>query len=343
MLVLGIESSCDESAISIVKDGQKIIINEIYSQYEIHKKFGGVFPEYASRSHLEKLLIILKNALKGSNLTLKDLNLITVSQKPGLIGSLHMGLSLAKSLSIALKIPYKAVNHIHAHLISAMIGREDLLQFPALGVTISGGHTFLALMKNRTEYSIIGSTIDDAVGEAFDKVAKLLGLGYPGGPKVEEMAKYGDPQAFNFIPCRVKNKPYNFSFSGLKTKVLYTLRGQNAQNNGEILLKKEKFKDLAASFQMCALTDILKKSIKACIDFNLKQVFLGGGVANNHLLRQLFDRFSPPTLKVFFPQKGLCEDNGAMIAALGFYQFMQEGIESSLNLNPQPTSKLTCI
>jgi N6-L-threonylcarbamoyladenine synthase len=342
MLVLGIEASCDESAISIVEDGQNILCNAIFSQTEIHKEFGGVFPEYASRSHIEKLLVVLCEALKKSDVSLEEIDLIAVSQNPGLIGSLHMAMAMAKSLSLALKIPYIAVNHIHAHLISPMIARMHEARFPTLGVVLSGGHTFLALMHTPLKYDIIGTTIDDAIGEAFDKVGVLLGLSYPAGSELEKIALKGNITTFNFKPCKVKGNAYNFSFSGLKTKVLYSLKGQNAQ--GKIIedIDKQTLSDAAKSFQHAALVDIVEKALKACKNYNLTQIFLGGGVTNNTYLRDMFDRFSPPTFQLFFPQKGLCEDNGAMIAALGYYQYIENSEPSPLSLRPEP-NKVLCL
>ena len=222
MLVLGIETTCDETAAAVVEDGSKILSNIIFSQIHLHQKFGGVFPELASRSHVDKILLAIDESLKKANITLSDIDVIAVANRPGLIGSVLIGLNAAKALSLSLKKPFIGINHIEAHLYAAMMESINNLIFPALGVVISGGHTKLLKILDIGKYEDIGTTIDDAIGESFDKVASILDLRYPGGPEVEKLAKLGDSTKYKFKAGKVDKNPFNFSFSGLKTKVLYT-------------------------------------------------------------------------------------------------------------------------
>ena len=333
MLVLGIETTCDETAVAIVEDGTKILANVIDSQVEIHKKFGGVFPEVASRCHAEALPKVIKEALHIAGVSFQDLRLISVAIGPGLIGPLLIGVNGAKALSLALDIPFIGVNHVEAHLYAAMMEQEKPL-FPSIGLVVSGGHTFLVLMQGIGSYSLIGSTVDDAIGEAFDKVAKLLDLPYPGGPEIEILAKQGNPQAYPFKPGQVKDNPYNFSFSGLKTNVFYSIYGQNSKKNKACPLSFLAKADIAASFQNTALRDVVKKTSLAAKAHDCKALYVGGGVSHNKTLRALLTE-KEPNLPIFFPGPGLCLDNGAMIAGLGFHKYRQQGFGDPLNLEPK--------
>ncbi|MCH9612574.1 MAG: tRNA N6-adenosine threonylcarbamoyltransferase [Chlamydiia bacterium] len=319
MITLGIESTCDETAVGIVKDQSTILANVICSQAEFHSRFGGVFPEHASRRHSERIIPAIKQALEEANLPLSAIDLIAVANEPGLIGSLLVGLNAAKTLSLATNIPLIGVNHIQAHLYAALIPliEQNLEpQFPAIGCVISGGHTSLYLMESPTHYQLISHTVDDAIGEAFDKIACLLGHPYPGGPKIEQLAKQGDPNRYPLKAGQVKSKPLHFSFSGLKTNVLYIAKGPNAKSP-TLLLNDQEQKDLAASFQKAALTDIIKKSLRAAQKYHCKTLLFGGGVSQSQSLRTSLSAALPPDIQAYFPPTPLCMDNGAMIAALG--------------------------
>lgn len=324
MNVLGIETSCDETAVSVVQDGKKILINLVASQAKIHEQFGGVFPEVASRHHIDRLLPLIEEATKEY-----PIDLIAVANGPGLIGALLIGVTAAKTLAFGWNKPVVGVNHVEAHLYAAMMEVEPV--FPALGIVISGGHTFLAKMTGICDYEILGTTVDDAVGEAFDKVAALLGYPYPGGPQIEKLAQAGDDSKFPFKGGRVKGRPLDFSFSGLKTNVLYTIKGPNGNRKGPTLITDEEKKDVATSFQKTALQDIYTKAMVAAKTFDCQAIYLGGGVTQNGSLRDLFEKAPYP---VFWPPKGLGLDNGAMIAGLGYHLF--EGKNFSDDLLPFP-------
>lgn len=338
-VVLGIETSCDETAASVVVNGKKILSNVLYSQVQMHEEFGGVFPELASRRHLEKLLPIVDLALKEASVTPDQIDLIAASGWPGLIGALLMGCSCAKSLAFAWDKPFVAVNHIEAHLYAAMMGEEEIV-YPSIGLVVSGGHTSLVLIHALGQYEEIGKTVDDAVGEAFDKVARMLQLGYPGGPKIESLAKCGKKDAFSFTSGRVKGKPFHFSFSGLKTQVLYTLKGQNASNDATWLIDESQKADIAASFQEVALTGIVDVTLKAALDYGINNILVGGGVSNNRRLREIFSEKSPASLTMHYPPFGLSLDNAAMVAGLGYHIFRLKKESESLDFAPRPTNKL---
>jgi len=321
MIVLGIETSCDESAVSIVKDGKEILSNVIYSQTDIHKKYGGVFPELASRAHVDILIPVIEEAIQKAGSP--KIDLIAATRGPGLIGALLIGLNAAKALSIAWDIPYVGVNHIEAHLYASMMGQN--VQFPSLGVVLSGGHTFMVLIKSLGDYEMIGQTVDDAMGEAFDKVAKILGLPYPGGPEVEQLAKVGNDSKIPFTAGRVKKSELDFSFSGLKTSVLYASKEEHSKA------------DLAASFQKTAIYDVIKKISLVKKKFEFHQIFIGGGVSHNQRLREeLKNAFDLP---LFFPPPGLSMDNAAMIAGLGYHLYLKNG-KDSLDLEAKPRISL---
>ncbi|MBS0620468.1 MAG: tRNA (adenosine(37)-N6)-threonylcarbamoyltransferase complex transferase subunit TsaD [Verrucomicrobia bacterium] len=330
MLVLGIESTCDETACALVKEGREIYANEILSQTDLHQQYGGVFPELACRRHIDSLIPVIQSAMEKAP---GPIDLIAVSYGPGLIGPLLIGLNAAKALSFAWKIPFIGVNHVEAHLYAAMMPL-DHPPFPALGVVISGGHTFMVKMTEICQYELIGTTQDDAIGEAFDKVATLLGLPYPGGPEIEALAKRGDPTRFPFKPGRVKNHPWDFSFSGLKTNVLYTVKGPNATKESPLLIQEEDKPDIAAAFQETALSDIVAKSLLAAKTHGCQAIYCGGGVSNNEKLKELF-RKKDPSIPVFYPEKRLTLDNAAMIAGLGYHVYMKRGKGDPLDLEPK--------
>ena len=336
MITLGIESSCDETAAAIY-DGERLLSNIVLSQTELHKEFGGVFPELAARRHLDYLIPVIEQALEQASLTKEDIDVIAVASSPGLMGALLMGVNCAKALGFALNVPVIGVNHVKAHLFANFIDYENIA-FPAVGLIVSGGHTALFHMKSKENISLLGTTLDDAVGECFDKVARMLDLPYPGGPQIEKLAKTGNPDAFPFKTPRVKNSPYHFSFSGLKTRVLYTLFGQNGRSEKPIL-PKEAYKDIAASFQKAAFASLLQASKKAIEELEVKSFLIGGGVSCNGALKELFEKELSEKVSIYFPKKSLTLDNAAMIAALGHYQFLQDG-PSKKDLTATPTSKI---
>jgi N6-L-threonylcarbamoyladenine synthase len=329
MLVLGIETTCDETACAVVAGGKTILSNVVASQTDLHVQYGGVFPELACRRHHDALIPVISEALQEAGVQKHDVDLIAVAKGPGLIGALLLGLNSAKALALSWKKPFVGINHVEAHLYAAMMGSDELL-FPALGVVISGGHTFLVKIENIGAYTLIGQTVDDAVGEAFDKVAVMLGLPYPGGPAIEALAQKGDPSRYTFKPGRVKENPWSFSFSGLKTNVLYTVKGQNQDKKAPSVVSEAEKPHIAAAFQETALKDIVEKSLKAVQTFDCKAIYLGGGVSNNGRLRALFQNSPVP---VFWPPKGLSLDNAAMIAGLGFHVYQRQGADG-LDLEP---------
>lgn len=321
MHVLGIETTCDETACAVVSEGETILSNIVASQS--HEAYGGVYPEMAARQHVDLIVPVLKRALEG----IDRIDLIAVAKGPGLIGPLLIGLNAAKALSLGWGVPYVGVNHVEAHLYAAMMGQERI--FPALGVVVSGGHTFLVKIEQMGTYQMIGSTVDDAIGEAFDKVATLLGLPYPGGPHLEKLALKGDPKRYPFKAGRVKGRPLDFSFSGLKTNVLYQVKGQNGSRHSQLCISEEALADVAASFQETALGDIAHKVKRAAEELNCQAIYVGGGVSQNQRLRELLKGEIP----VFFPKAELCLDNAAMIAGLGYHCF--DGQSDPLDLQPQ--------
>ncbi len=331
MLVLGIESTCDETSCAIVRDGKEILSNIVFSQADLHQVYGGVVPELACRRHVDVLLPVLNEALDKAQITLSDIDLIAVAHGPGLIGALLLGLNTAKSLSLALNIPFIGVNHIEAHLYAALMLDDKPCSFPCLGVVISGGHTAIVKMHSYTEFSLIGQTVDDAIGEAFDKVAKILEVPYPGGPNIEKLALKGDPHFYPFKPARIKDKPFSFSFSGLKTSVLYTVNGQNNKDGAQKSLSLTEKQNIAASFQWAALNDILNKTAAAAEFYQIQHIVFGGGVSNNQRLRKLFAEKAPQLL-CHWPSTGLSLDNAAMIAGLGYHCYNKKGQGDSLNL-----------
>ncbi|MBI2743202.1 MAG: tRNA (adenosine(37)-N6)-threonylcarbamoyltransferase complex transferase subunit TsaD [Chlamydiales bacterium] len=334
MKVLGIETTCDETSCAIVEDGQRILAHKIYSQFDLHCQFNGVFPELASRRHLDVLIPVLRETMEEAKLSPKEIDLIAVAKGPGLIGALLVGLNAAKTLSLAWEIPFIGVNHVEAHLYASMMGGAERL-FPALGVVISGGHTFLVKIDGVGSYQLIGTTQDDAIGEAFDKVATLIGLPYPGGPVIEALARSGDPHRYPFKPGKVKEGPLDFSFSGLKTSVLYAVKGANSNKDSPICISEEEKPHIAASFQEAALGDIVQKALAAARQFDCRAIYVGGGVSNNKRLREMFTERSSG-IPLFWPAPGLSLDNAAMIAGLGFHTLQKKGCGDALDLEAQP-------
>jgi N6-L-threonylcarbamoyladenine synthase len=326
--IMGIETSCDETAVSIIKNGREIAANVVASQIESHKRFGGVVPEIASRHHVEQITIIIEEALKEANLTFSDLDAIAVTEGPGLVGALLIGVNAAKALAFAHNIPLVPVHHIAGHIYANRLVTE--LSFPLLSLVVSGGHTELVYMKEQGHFEVIGETRDDAAGEAYDKVARTLKLPYPGGPHIDRLAQEGS-DTLNLPRAWLEEGSYDFSFSGLKSAVINTVH--NAEQRGEIITPE----DLAASFQESVIEVLVKKTVKATEEYKVKQVLLAGGVAANKGLRKaLEEAFSTKSdIDLVIPPLNLCTDNAAMIAAAGSIMF-DKGIRADLTLNANP-------
>jgi N6-L-threonylcarbamoyladenine synthase len=336
MNVLGIESSCDETSIAVISNN-KLTANLISSQ-DFHSKYGGVIPELSSRAHLQIIIPLIKDALKKSSLELKDIDIICSTAGPGLIGALLVGLTSAKGLSYSLKKPFVPVDHIEGHIFSGFL-MDDKPEFPYLTLVVSGGHTALVLVKNFTEMKLLGSTVDDAAGEAFDKVSKMLGLPYPGGPQIQKCASNGNKDKIDF-PIADTKGAYDFSFSGLKTAVLrYIQKKYPSYKIGENI-PREEVNDIAASFQKATVTALIKKTEKAINDFNVNSVSLVGGVAANQSLREAFSELcNKYNKKLVIPDLQFCGDNAAMIAFRGMTLF-NEGRKFGLDYPPYPSLKL---
>lgn len=334
MLVLGIESTCDETACAIVCNGHEILSNIVTSQIDLHNEFGGVVPELACRRHVDVIILVIDEALKRANVNLCDIDLIAAARGPGLIGAVLLGLNAAKTLSLILDKPFVGVNHVEAHLYGAWMSSQKEISLPCIGVILSGGHTALVLIEKIGSYQLISQTVDDAIGEAFDKVAQILGLPYPGGPEIEKIALQGNHLRFAFKSGTVKSNPLAFSFSGLKTAVLYQVKGQSPGKSIPSLLESDK-SDIAASFQHAAFQDILLKTKLASEKYGCRTILFGGGVTNNQTLRTLFAQ-ALPDYHLFWPSKGLSLDNAAMIAGLGYHQYLLKGQGDSLDLEAMP-------
>lgn len=326
MIVLGIESSCDETAAAVVKDGNKILSNVVSSQVDFHKKYGGVVPEIASRKHVESIVPVIKEALGEAKLTLDNIEGIAVTRGPGLVGSLLVGISMAKSIAYVKNLPLIGVNHLEGHLNTIFLEETDF-KFPFVGLVVSGGHTNLYHVKAMGDYDFLGQTRDDAAGEAFDKVAKLLGLGYPGGAIIDKMAKEGNAAAINFPRAIIAKDSFDFSFSGIKTSVLHYVKRQDGKiNNGHA-------KDIVASFQEAVVDVLVTKVVQAARRCKVHKAILAGGVAANSRLREkIAIQSEKEDIEVFIPSTYLCTDNAAMIAAVGDY-YLEKGITSPLTLN----------
>ena len=326
ILTLGIESSCDETSVSVVKNGREILSNIIDTQIPIHEKYGGVVPEIASRNHIEAISRVTKKALEDANVKFEDIDAITPTYGPGLVGALLVGLSYAKALSFAINKPLVGVNHIQGHIAANYITYPELKP-TFLCVMTSGGNTQLVHVKNYTEFEVLGKTRDDAIGEAFDKVARVVGLGYPGGPKVDKLAKEGNPNAIELPKTHFDN--LDFSFSGIKTAVI-NLHHKNPDINKA---------DLCASFEKTVTEILLENAEKALKQTGLKTIALAGGVSANSYIRSEFLKLEKQGIKVYMPDLKLCTDNAAMIASAGYYNFI-EGKRNTLDLNAIPNLKL---
>lgn len=325
MLILGVETSCDDTAAAVLLDGRMILANLVSSQDEIHGPFGGVVPELASRQHVRHILPILDGALQKAGVGLKELDGIAVTRGPGLVGSLLVGLSVVKGISFRWGIPYVGVNHLEAHLLAILLERE--VPFPYMALLASGGHTLLYLVRDFADYLYLGGTRDDAAGEAYDKAAKMMGLGYPGGKIIDQLARDGNPQAVSFPRARMKKGSYDFSFSGLKTAVWHYLKLQ-----GKDRWEAQKA-DIAASFQEAVVDMLVAPTLRAASELNVKRIVLAGGVAANSRLRErLTERAKEGEMEVYFPSPALCTDNGAMIALNG-YHWLQQGRRDDFRLN----------
>jgi N6-L-threonylcarbamoyladenine synthase len=372
--ILGIESSCDETAAAVVVDGVRILSNVISSQVPLHAKYGGVVPELASRAHVEKIVPVVREACEGAGLGYEDVDAIAVTQGPGLIGSLLVGVSYAKTMAWSLGKPLVGVNHleghIHAVLLEAAQRAEPAarIEFPVVTLVVSGGHTALYVVQRelrgtasndfRYHYRLVGHTLDDAAGEAYDKVAKLLGLGYPGGPVIDRLAKRGNPQAVLFTKPNIKRgRPHDFSFSGIKTAVVRLVEKEGLRPEAEQRAARRRSRpdappeervsrrtlDLLASFQQTIVEDLAERTLGAADDYQARAVFVSGGVAANSLLRKIFsEECAIRGLPVFFPSVALSTDNAAMIAAAAYPKF-QAGEFAGLELNADASLKLGAI
>lgn len=320
MIILGIETSCDETSVAVVKNGREILSNIIASQIELHRKTGGVVPEVAAREHVVKIVPTLDEALKKAKIPLGAIDAIAVTAGPGLLSSLLIGVNAAMTLALFLKKPLIPVNHIEGHIYANFLGAQTRPQFPAAVLTVSGGHNELLLWKNHGSYKFLGATLDDAAGEAFDKVARLLGLSYPGGPSIQKAAAKGNPNRYPLPRAWLPESPWDFSFSGLKTAVLYLVKNRR--------LTPKFVADVAASFQEAVCEVLAIKLIRAAKKFRIREIHLAGGVSANQRLRELAERLiaknwpddGAPLLR-FCRDLTLCTDNAAMIAAAGFYKY----------------------
>ena len=334
--ILSIETSCDETASAVLENGRILLGSVVASQMDIHSRYGGVFPEVASRQHVLSIVPVIEETLTKSHITLKDVDAIAVTRGPGLAGSLLVGVNAAKGLALGSGLPLVGVNHLEGHLYSAWVYNAGEVapiepQFPLLVLLVSGGHSELNLMSDHLEYKHLGSTLDDAAGEAFDKVARLLGLGYPGGPAIQKAAEEGDPARFNF-PRAWLEETWNFSFSGLKTAVLREVKGYQAKG------RSLPVSDMAASFQAAIVDVLFKKTMEAAHEFGVKEILVAGGVSANRVLRQTFQ--NQKEFKVHIPPLSLCTDNAAMIAAAGYYRYAL-GHRSQMDMDIQPTWPLS--
>ncbi|MBS4535225.1 tRNA (adenosine(37)-N6)-threonylcarbamoyltransferase complex transferase subunit TsaD [Clostridium sp. D2Q-14] len=333
MITLAIESSCDETSIAVVRNGREVLSNRISSQIELHKKFGGVVPEVASRKHIETIDYILDDALNEANITLNNIDNIAVTYGPGLVGALLVGLSYGKALAYALDKPLIGVNHIEGHINANFIEYPDL-EPPFICLIVSGGHSHLVYIKDYGQYEILGRTRDDAAGEAFDKIARAMKLGYPGGPIIDKLAMKGNKYAIDFPRAYLEEESFDFSFSGLKSAVLNYLHNQK-QKNLDIVVE-----DVAASFQQSVIEVLVNKTIRAAKLKNSNIIAIAGGVAANEGLRNLMkEKANKEGIELKYPSKILCTDNAAMIGCAGYYDYIN-GRTSDLDLNAVPNLKL---
>jgi len=334
--ILGIESSCDETAAAVVENGGTLLSSVVASQVDLHAAYGGVFPEVASRQHIKTVYGVVDQALHKAHIGLGDVDAIAVTRGPGLAGSLVVGLNMAKGIAVAGDIPLIGVNHLEGHVYSAWVRSADdphpapHPEFPLVILLVSGGHSELYLMEDHLRYRRLGGTLDDAAGEAFDKVARLLGLSYPGGPSIQKAAEQGDPKAFQFPRARLEGS-WDFSFSGLKTAVLRIVRKMEEDHQALPV------NDLAASFQEAVVDVLLEKTLHAAEEFSAREILVAGGVSANRALREAFQ--SKSLVKVNIPHISLCTDNAAMIATAGYYRFVH-GVRDALDMDALPNWRL---
>lgn len=330
--IMAIETSCDETAVAIVENGEKVLANKVLSQIDIHKAFGGVVPEVASRHHLEGILPLIDEALEEAKSTMDDIQAIAVTNGPGLVGALLVGLSVAKSLAYSLGKPLIPVNHLAGHIYANFL--ENPVKFPLVALIVSGGHTDLIYMEDHLKFDVMGQTRDDAAGEAYDKIARALGLGYPGGPKVDKLAQQGNPKAIDFPRVYLEKDSFDFSFSGLKSAVINYLH--NSKQKGEM----PKTEDVCASFQAAVVDVLVDKTIQCAKYKGVKNIIISGGVSANSGLRALFEKRSEEEgLNLYRPSIGLCTDNAAMIGSVAYYIY-KRGTYGDLDLNAYATMPL---
>jgi len=336
--ILGIETSCDETAAAVVRNGKEILSSVVASQVKLHEKYGGVVPEIASRAHLEKILPVVREAMEQAHVGPEDLSAVAIANQPGLAIALMVGVTAAKTLAFGWNKPLVAINHLHAHLQSALISAEHI-QLPAVALIVSGGHTSLYEAQAALELKLLGSTIDDAAGEAFDKVATILNLPYPGGPNIEKTARQGNPRAIDFPRSLLDGQSLDFSFSGLKTAVLYYCQGQDMSGQNRVAtMSPQEIADVAASFQQAVIDTLVIKTRRAAKQIGAKTVLMGGGVAANSTLREAMQQMCDKhRLALLVAPKPLCTDNAAMVASLAYYKY-QAGQLAGLDLEPLATS-----
>lgn len=333
VLILAIESSCDETAAAVVKNGREVLSNVISSQIELHKLYGGVVPEIASRKHIEKINQVIEEALEEANVTLDDVDAIGVTYGPGLVGALLVGVAEAKAIAYAKGKPLIGVHHIEGHISANFIENKEL-EPPFICLVVSGGHTHLVCVKDYGEYEIIGRTRDDAAGEAFDKVARAIGLGYPGGPKIDKLSKEGNPDAITFPKAHINDAPYDFSFSGVKSAVLNYING--CQMKGETFNQA----DVAASFQKAVTEVLVENAMRAVDEYDMRKLAIAGGVASNSTLRQAMkDACEKKEIEFYYPSPIFCTDNAAMIGVAAYYEYLK-GTRHGWDLNAVPNLKL---
>ncbi|MGO1469712.1 MAG: tRNA (adenosine(37)-N6)-threonylcarbamoyltransferase complex transferase subunit TsaD [Tissierella sp.] len=333
LLTLAIETSCDETSVAVIKNGREVLSNIISSQIDTHKRFGGVVPEIASRKHIESINNIIQESLDKADLEFKDIDLVGVTRGPGLVGALLVGISSAKALAYGLNKPLIGVNHIEGHICANYLTHEDL-EPPFTCLIVSGGHSYLIHANGYIDYELMGRTRDDAAGEAFDKVARALGIAYPGGPVIDKLSQKGNPQAIDFPRVFLEEGSYDFSFSGLKTAVLNYINGQK-QKGKEIVVE-----DVAASFQAAVLDVLVDKTFRLAKEKGSKKIVIAGGVAANKGLRSMMERRGQDEgIKIFYPSKVLCTDNAAMIGSAAYYNYIN-GKESELGFTVEPNLSL---
>ncbi|ADL52685.1 tRNA (adenosine(37)-N6)-threonylcarbamoyltransferase complex transferase subunit TsaD [Clostridium cellulovorans] len=331
--ILAIESSCDETSAAVVVNGREVLSNIIASQIDIHTKFGGVVPEVASRKHIEVIVPVVEEALNEANLTLEDIDAVAVTYGPGLVGALLVGVQYAKALAYAIDVPLIGVNHIEGHISANFIDHKEL-EPPFITLVVSGGHTYIVYMEDFGKFEILGQTRDDAAGEAFDKVARSIGLGYPGGPKIDKVSKNGNDDAIKFPKANFHDNSIDFSFSGVKSAVLNYINNANMKNE-EIIVE-----DVAASFQKAVVEVLVENVLKACKKKKVDKIAIAGGVASNSCLRATMEKeCGKRGIKVLFPSLKLCTDNAAMIGSAAYFEYIN-GRTSEITLNAVPNLKL---